>query len=181
MSSLVTIEREKLDPDRLYRVIIGQSPALTLMHQEYDFQFDGYVALRTKDISLCTSSESNDYCERLMRREGLWERAPQWVRKLSIGGWPELLADLVGRVVIVEDEVRDSFCIGPLLEAQAKHAAVHYFDGCGQLQDVVKVPYSRITSVRFGDRYSTIHAKHLVAAGQPVSSTDLDHRPKRRR
>lgn len=32
------------------------------------------------------------------------------------------------------------------------------FDGCGQLQDVEKAPYSRMTSLRFGDRYSTTHA-----------------------
>ncbi len=181
MSRLVTIERKKLDPNRYHGVIVAQSPGLLLLHQEYDFQFDGYVAMRTKDITLCTSSESGDYCERLMRREGLWERVPQWVKKLSIGGWPELVADLVGKVVILEDEVRESFSIGPLLEAHAKHAVIHYFDGCGRLEDIEKVPYSRITLVRFGDRYSTIHAKYLRSEGQPIPSTDSDHKPKRKR
>jgi hypothetical protein len=181
MSRLVTIERKKLDPNRSYGVIVAQSPALTLMHHVYDFQFDGYLAMRTKDITLCNSSESDDYCQRLMRREGLWERAPRWVKKLSIGGWPELLADLVGKVVILEDEVRESFHIGPLLEAGAKHAAIHYFDGCGRLKDVEKVAYSRITSARFGDRYSSIHAKYLSSEGEPISSTDSAPRPKRRR
>jgi hypothetical protein len=128
----------------------------------YDFQFDGYSVMRTKDITFCNSSESNDYSQRVMRREGLWNTAPRWVRRLSIGGWPELLADLVDKVIILEDEVRGNFHIGPLLEARAKHAAIHYFDGCGRLQDVEKVPYSRITLVRFGDRYSTIHAKYLT-------------------
>ncbi len=181
MSRLVTIERKKLDPNRHHGVIVAQSPKLLLLHHEYDFQFDGYVVMRTKDITLCTSSESGDHGERLMRREGLWERVPQWVKELSIGGWPELVADLVGKVVIFEDEVRESFYIGPLLEAQAKHAVIHYFNGCGQLEDVEKVPYSRITLARFGDRYSTIHAKHISSGGQPISSTDSVHRPKRKR
>jgi len=161
MKKLVTIERKKLDPNRLYGVIVAQSPTLTLLQYEYDFQFDGFVVLRTKDITLCTSSESNDYCERLMRREGLWQTVPRWVKKLLIAGWHELLTDLVGKVVIVEDELRDGFCIGRLLQAQVKQAAIHFFDGCGQLQDVEKVPYSRITLLRFGDRYSTIHAKYI--------------------
>ena len=161
MGKLVTIERKKLDPNRCYGVIVSQSVALTLLHCEDDFQFDGYMVMRTKDITLCKSTKSNDYGERLMRREGLWENIPQWVKKLSIGGWPDLIADLVGKVVIIEDEVREGFHIGPLLEAQAKHATIHYFDGCGQLQDVERVAYSRITSVKFGDRYSTIHAKYL--------------------
>jgi hypothetical protein len=162
MSSIVTIERKKLDPDPLYGVIVAQSPALTLLHSEYEFEFNGYLVIRTKDITACNTSESNDYCESLMRREGRWERVPRWVKKLSIGGWPELLADLVGKVVILEDEPKQSFHIGTLLEAQAKHAAIHYFDGCGRLQDVEKVAYSRITLVTFGDRYSTIHAKYLL-------------------
>jgi len=181
MSRLVTIERKKLDPNRLYGVIVAQSRALTLLHHVYDFQFDGYMAMRTKDITLCNSCESDDYCRRLMRREGLWETAPRWVKRLSIGGWPKLVADLVGKVVILEDEVRGNFYIGPLLEAHAKHAAIHYFDVCGQLQDVEKVAYSRITLAKFGDRYSTIHAKYISSEGQPISSTASDPPPMRKR
>ncbi|SIO00758.1 hypothetical protein SAMN05444166_2011 [Singulisphaera sp. GP187] len=163
MSRLVTLERKKLDPHRLYGVVVAQNPVLTLLHQVVDFQFDGFIVMRTKDITLCESSESNDYCQRLMRNEELWETAPRWVKKLSIGGWPELVSELIGKVVILEDEVRESFHVGPLLEAQAKHAAIHYFDGCGRLQEVEKVAYSRITSLRFGDRYSTTHAKYLTS------------------
>jgi hypothetical protein len=158
---LVTIERKKLDPDRLYGVIIAQSPILTLLHPEYDFEFDGYMVIRTKDITVCESSESNDYCRELMRREGRWKPVPRWVKSLSIDGWPELLAGLVGRVVIVEDERKDAFHIGPLLEVQARHAVIHYFDGCGCLQEIEKVLFNRITAVKFGNRYATIHAKYL--------------------
>jgi hypothetical protein len=170
MSRLVTIERKKLDPYRVYGVIVAQSPALTLLHRMDDFQFDGYLVMRTNDLTRCDSSESDDYCESLMRREGLWETVPRWVKKLRIGGWHELLDDLVGKVVILEDEVRQSFHVGPLLAAQAKQAAIHYFDGCGRLQDVEKVAYGRITSVQFGDRYSTIHAKY-ISSGDQISSS----------
>jgi hypothetical protein len=173
MNKLVTIERKRLDPNRLFGSIVAQSPALTLLHYEYDFQFDGFVVIRTKDVTLCKSSESNEYNARLMRREGLWETVPQWVKRLPVGGWHDLLADLVGKVVIVEDEPRDGFCIGRLLEANAKHAAVHYFDGCGRLQEVEIIPYNRITLLRFGDRYSSIHAKYIfpVTAAKRVSDS----------
>lgn len=68
----------------------------------------------------------------------------------------------MGRLfTILEDEARESFHIGPLLEAQTKHALIHSFDGCGKLQDVEKLAYSRMTSLKFGDRYSTIHAKYV--------------------
>jgi hypothetical protein len=181
MNKLVTIEREKLDPHCLYGVIVARSPILTLFHREYDFQLDGFMVVRTKDITRCDSSASNEYCQRLMRLEGLWKTVPRWVKKLSVGGWPELIADLVGKVVIFEDEARESFHIGPILEAQTKHVAVHHFDGCGRLKDVVRVPYSRITSMMFGDRYSTTHAKYLSSDGQPVASTSTAQRPKRKR
>jgi hypothetical protein len=165
MSRLVTIERKKLDPNRCYGVIVAQSPALTLLHYMYDFQFDSYMVIRTKDITLCESSDSNDYAVRLMRREGLWERVPRWVPKLTISGWPELVSDLVGKVAIIEDEARDHFFIGPIVEAQPRHAATHFFDVCGRLHEIKRVAYSRITSMKFGNRYCTIHAKYLSSAG----------------
>lgn len=161
MKNLISIERKKLDPNRLYGVVVAQSSALTLLHYEYDFQFDGFVVIRTRDISLRTSTEVNEYSERLMRREGLWKEVPRWVKKLSVTGWRELLSDLVGKIIIAEDELREDLCIGRLLEAGAKYAAVHYFNGCGQLKEVEKVFYSRITLLRFGDRYSTIHGKYV--------------------
>ncbi len=138
--------------------------------------------LRTKDITRCDTSDANDYSRRLMRREGLWKSVPGWVRNLPVGGWPELVAGLVGKVVILEDEASGGFYIGPILEAQAKHAAIHYLDGCGRLRDVDRVPYSRINSMLFGERYSTIHAKHLTSGGRAITSTDPDdHHPKRNR
>jgi hypothetical protein len=46
-SRLVTIERRKLDPHHLYGVNVAQSPTRMLLHREHDFQFDGYMAIRT--------------------------------------------------------------------------------------------------------------------------------------
>lgn len=181
MSRLVTIERKKLDPEPYHGVVVARTPALILVHREYDFQFDGYLVLRTKDVSRCDSSDSNDYSQRLMRREGLWEAIPRWVKHLSIGSWSELIGDLIGKVVILEDEVRGYFHIGPILEAQARHVVVHYFDGCGRLGDVEKLPYTRITSMMFGDRYSTTHAKYLTSEGQPVASKGSNSLSKHKR
>jgi hypothetical protein len=177
MNRLVTIERKKLDPNLAYGGIVSESPALTLLHQEVDFQFDGYVAFRTKDITRREPSDANHHCQRLMRREGLWEPVPRWVKKLSVTGWPELIADLVGKVVVLEDELRDEFYIGPILEVGSKKVVVHYFDPCGRLRNAENVLYSRITSMKFGDRYSTIYAKYLTADGQTTGPTDLLDRP----
>ncbi len=40
MNRIVTIERKRLDPNLAYGIIVSESPALTLFHQEIDFQFD---------------------------------------------------------------------------------------------------------------------------------------------
>jgi hypothetical protein len=169
VNRLVTIERKKIEGHRIYGVIVAQSANLTLLHQEFDFQFDGYMVIRNRDITLCESSESNDYSRRLMKREGLWKATPRWVRNLPLESWSELIAGFIGKVVIIEDEKSEDFSIGPILEARSKHVMIHYFDGCGILKDVEKVAYSRITSMKFGDRYSTIHAKYLTAAGPPTN------------
>jgi hypothetical protein len=162
MGKLVTIEREGLDPHHCYGMVIARSPKLLLFHQEINFQFDGYMVIRVRDITRCESSDSNDYTERLMRRERLWESVPRWIRSLPESGWPELIGAMVGKVVILEDESEnEEFWIGPILEARARYARLHWFDSLGRFRDVERVPYRRITSMKFGDRYSTIHAKYL--------------------
>ncbi len=151
MQKIVTIERGRLDPNRAYGVIVAQSPSLTLVHQLDDFQFNGYFVVRTKDITSCETSRGNDYSRRIMRREWLWEAVQPRVKKLSVTGWPELIGDIVGKVVILEDEVGDEFYIGPILEAQNKRVLIHNFDCCGRFMEVENVPYGRITSMTFGD------------------------------
>lgn len=162
-NKLVMLERKKVDLHRLYGEVVAESDDLLLLHEEHDFQFDGYVVVRKKDISRRDTTESNDYCEKLMRKEGLWEKVPPKVKKLPLDSWHSLLGRFLGKVVILENERTDDFLIGPVVEVKDRSVSVHYFDGCGIFTDVERIPFNKITRMMFGDRYTTIHGKYLEA------------------
>jgi hypothetical protein len=158
---IYTFERGRIDPNRLYGLVVSESSSLILIQREYDFEFDGYMVIRRRDVSKSYSSDSNAYCERLMRKEGLWKNPPKAVRSLPLDDWRTLLTSISGKTVIVENEKNDDFCIGPVVACEHRCVAVHYFNGCGEWQEIERIPYRDITRVQFGDRYSTVHNRHL--------------------
>jgi hypothetical protein len=160
-NQMLTVERRRIDPHCLYGVVVGQSDPLILLHQEYDFQFDGYSVIRRKDISKSFSSDSNDYCAALMKKEGRWEDAPRRIKKLPLDSWASLLSRFVGKVVILRNERSDDFYIGPVEEITATGVVIRNFDGCGEWTGNERVPFSNITRMTFADRYSTTHQKYL--------------------
>ena len=162
MKTITTVERKRIDPHRLYGVVVGESDMLMLLHQENNFLFDGYMVVRKRDITKVGSSLANNYCVRLMKKEGLWEKVPRSIEKLPLDSWADLLAKFVGKVVILENERTGNFYIGPIQEITKTGVVIREFwpDGV-QCHSNTRVPFSKITSMTFGDRYSTIHAKYL--------------------
>lgn len=158
---LQTFERRKIDPHRLYGVVVAESDNLLLIQREYEFEFDGYQVLRRRDITKAYSSKSNDYCARLMKAEGLWKSPPKRIRSLPLSDWRTLLTALAGQPVVIENESNGEFFIGPILECDARSVCIHHFDGCGQWENVERVAYRGITCVQIGGRYITIHSRHL--------------------
>jgi hypothetical protein len=158
---ILTVERKRIDPHRLYGVVVGQSDDLMLLHREYDLQFDGYSVIRRKDVTRSFSSDSNNYCAGLMKKEGRWEQVPRRIKELPLDSWTNLLSRFVGKVVILENERTDEFLIGPVEEITKSGVAVRYFDGCGKWMDNRRMAFSKITHMKFGDRYSTTHEKYL--------------------
>ncbi len=158
---LQTFERLKIDSNRLYGVVVAESDELLLIQHAYDFEFDGYIAIRRRDITKSYSSESNDYCEALMKNEGLWKRPTKASRSLPLTDWQTLLKVLIGKPVIIENERKGDFFIGPVIECDARSVAIHHFDGCGQWEKIQRIAFRSITSVQFGSRYITVHSRHL--------------------
>jgi hypothetical protein len=158
---LKTVERRRVAPHKLYGAIVSESSSLVLLHQEVDFQFDGYVVIRRRDITKLYPSESTAYCERLMRKEGTWSNPPKSIRSLPISTWFDLFSALMKTVVILENERRDDYWIGPVIDCDEKAVVVHYFTTTGRWLRPERVPYRFLTTAQFGGRYSTIHARHL--------------------
>lgn len=106
---ITTFERKKIDPNRMYGEIENESDDLILVHYSYDFQFDGYRIIRRRDVTDSKSDESEQYHERLMKKEGLWKRPDKFVKQLDLTSWQTLLAGLVGKMVILENERTGDF------------------------------------------------------------------------
>lgn len=158
---IVTIERLKVDPDRLHGVVVGESDRLLLIQREYDFQFDGYIAIRRRDITKSYTSESNQYYAGLMKKEGLWKTPTKAAKALPLADWQTLLCAMVGKPVIIENERTGDFFIGPVVDCTASSVRIYDFDACGRWQKIERVPYRSITSVQFGSRYITVYSRHL--------------------
>jgi hypothetical protein len=158
---LHTFERRKIDPHRLYGAIVAESEELLLIQRMYDFDFDGYMVIRRRDITKSYSSDSDAYCEQLMRDEGLWKTPTKAVRALPLSDWQTLLTALRDKPVVIENERKGDFFIGPILECEAKTVTIHHFDGCGEWQKPERLSYRAITSVQFGSRYIMVHSRHL--------------------
>ena len=161
---LVTIERKRLDPHRLYGVIVNESEQLICLHREIDFQFDGYVFIRKKDITSRTcDTPSHKYTEALMRKEGFWLKPDRFVRQLGIESWQSTVTALIGKPVMVENENKSGHTwIGIVDACTRTMATVHCFDGLGVFDDDAdRISLRSVTSIQYGDRYTQTHYKHL--------------------
>jgi hypothetical protein len=161
---LVTIERKRLDPHQLYGVIVNESEQLICLHREIDFQLDGYVFIRKKDITSRTfDTPSLKYSEALMRKEGFWLKPDRFVRQLDIESWETTVTALIGKPVMVENENKSAHTWVGIVDACTRTiATVHCFDGLGVFDDDAdRIPLRSVTSIQYGDRYTQTHYKHL--------------------
>lgn len=58
---------------------VGQSQELLVLAREQEFQLDGWVVVRQKDITLVEQYDDNDFCRQVLAGEGVYDavRAPR--------------------------------------------------------------------------------------------------------
>ncbi len=153
-------ERKKISEVIIRGTIVTESENLILIHQVDDFQFDGFIVLRKRDLTLAGTSDWERYYEKLIRKEKLWQNPPKSVRSLPLDDWRALLTAFIGKTVIVENERKEDFLLGPVVSCDERAVNLHQFDAAGAWENVERMLYRDITCVQFGDRYSTIYARH---------------------
>ncbi len=122
---------------------------LICLHREIDFQFDGYVFIRKKDITSRTCyTPSHKYTEALMRKEGFWLKPDRFVRQLDIESWQTTVTALIGKPLMVENENKSAHTwIGIVDACTRTMATVHCFDGLGVFDDDAdRIPLRSVTS-----------------------------------
>ncbi len=160
---LATIERSRIDPHRLYGLIVAESATLVAIQRECDFQFDGFLFIRKRDITKrIEGTESQRYHASLIRKERLWKTPPRSIKKLPIDSWENLVIALANKPAMIENERKGDSWVGVLKGCSKTAAMIHCFNPMGVLEDDVDhVPFRSVTSLQFGDRYTSTHFKYL--------------------
>ncbi len=159
----VTIERSKIDPHRLYGLIVAESQSLIAIQRECDFQFDGFVFIRKRDITRqIQGTEPQRYHASIMRKEGYWKVPPKSIKTLPLDSWQDLLLALVEKPAIIENERAGDCWVGVIKGCTKTAVLIHSFSTLGVFaENIDRVPFRSITSVQYGDRYTTTHFKYL--------------------
>lgn len=158
---LTTIERRKFDSYYDRGRIISESNDLILIETVRDYQFDGFLVLRQRDISKAFTSEIDSFIEQVMRKEGRWTRIQTSIRKIPLNNWRDLLTARLGKPVGIENERAETFFLGPIVAADESSVLIHHCDACGEWKEIERVQYRRITSVLFDDQFSKVHFRNV--------------------
>ncbi|HOO61835.1 MAG TPA: hypothetical protein PKV44_05370 [Bacillota bacterium] len=153
------------DPNAYDMMVVGlSSQELFVAREVKDFDVDGYIVLRTKDIkqiSLCEPMLAE-----ILKNEGILNEISSIDESFST--WNDVVAFFIRskKNVILEIENRNSgaidFAVGRLAAVDDRYVTVAEFDAEGNwLADMSRFPLSGIRSVTFDSRYVTIFSKYL--------------------
>jgi hypothetical protein len=107
--SLVSVRRRNVDDYGIQGFLVGLSDTLMALEYVYDFQIDGLAVLRRSDITEVKRTGTDEFQERLLKREGIQPGAQAPV-PLQLEGWQSLIQQLSDHypLMILERE------LGPL-------------------------------------------------------------------
>ena len=151
------------DENYWYFYILGCSDKLMLGIEEDDFILDGFQIRKISDLKKIEIKD--DVCVKINEKNGLLRNVEK--PDVDLSSWEAAFESLksFGRFVIVKNEKFESgeafFCIGTIQKTGKSSVVIAPFDADGNWLDDVEIPYSKITSVTFGDRYSKTWQKYI--------------------
>ncbi|MDE6733387.1 MAG: hypothetical protein K2J77_10980 [Oscillospiraceae bacterium] len=142
-----------------YNYVLDFNERLCLCACEDDFILDGFEICRVKDIERVSLLDNATVA--INRRGGLLDEleAPA----VDITSWRTAFEALAKEdfFVIVQNEYRGFFRIGKIKRVKKNSVIFKSFDGAGVWQPKIKIPFSDITTVQFGNRYAVYWKKYL--------------------
>lgn len=162
---LISIERENIDANKIQGFLLGDSDEYVLIRYVYDFNFDGLMVLRKKDISSIETSETDEFQTQLLKDEGMYEKI-DFNSEYDMTSLRSLIVSLAKEYeyFIVEAEDRDEpeFTIGRIEEIGRQSIFIKYFSGIGRwIDELVEVNYSDITSLQVGSNYLNVYERYF--------------------
>ncbi|RYG54416.1 MAG: hypothetical protein EOO01_01615 [Chitinophagaceae bacterium] len=148
--------------------ILAKSASFLLVQETYDFMFNGYSIMRRADISSIRNGKFEKTSKRIFKGEGLLASSLGLDVKINLKSWQTIFTDLkkldYHAIIKCEDKEEADFIIGPIKRISNSLVSLQYYDPKGKLKakpDHISFP--DITTVTFGDNYSTIFREYLVA------------------
>ncbi|MDE6868640.1 MAG: hypothetical protein K2J83_05840 [Clostridia bacterium] len=153
----------KYDPNYWYFFILDHSDKLLFGVEEDDFMLDGFQIRKISDLKKIEIK--NDICMKIIEEENLLSNVSK--PPVDLSSWKSVFASLnaLNVYIIIENEntVEDEgfFYLGYVTAIKDCCVIISSVDANGEWFDDIKIPYSKITSVTFNDRYSKTWQKYL--------------------
>ena len=151
------------DPNYWYFYLYGISDKLMLGAEEDDFLLDGFQIRRIADLR--SVEKKDDLCVRINEENQLLSGVKKPAVDLS--SWETVFKSLqtMNCMIIVQNDHTKRkggvFHLGYVTGVEQSHIIFTSFDADGKRTDDIFIDYDTITSVTFGDRYSTTWQKYL--------------------
>jgi hypothetical protein len=163
--SLISLQRDKVDPNRIQGFILGASENLVLLQYVYDFHLDGLMVLRTEDISEIVRSRTDLFQQSLLESEGVVSGIP-FDYKIDLTNWRTAISDLRSNftLLILECELVENpkFSIGEVLEVGGDEVVIRTFTGAANwLEEPIGLLYEDITSCQVNTNYSNFYQRYF--------------------
>lgn len=153
----------KYSDNRFDFYILDYSEKLMLCIPECDFAIDGYEIRKISDLKKVEVQDNMHV--KICKKKGLLNGVKK--PDLDMSSWRAVFESLESfeGYVIVENENTDRdgdfFYIGIIKKVKRSSVMFSYFDADGVWYDDVEIPFSQVTRVSFGDRYSTTWYEYL--------------------
>jgi hypothetical protein len=138
---------------------------LLLLMDVTDLSADGFKIVRLSDISRVECHAPEKWFEKILREEEI-VKTVQAPFTIDLSTWKSVITSIKrhARTIMIEDENPDDdlYIIGKVKRVESQTVSIHHIDAGGYWEQGVRViPYSRITAVTFGDRYSRLCSKYV--------------------
>ncbi len=152
----------KYDLSYWYFYILDHSDKLFLGVEEDDFMLDGFQIRKISDLTKIEIK--NDLCAKINEETNILVNICK--PGVNISSWKTVFESLkaLNNFIIIENEKLgdDSFFyMGKIAKIKKTCVIFSHVDADGEWYDNIEIPYSKVTSVTFNDRYSKTWQKYL--------------------
>lgn len=146
--------------------ILAISKDFLLIQNTNEFFFNGYLIIRKDGFDSIRCNEYDKTQKKIFKGEGILNNGYGLDKKISLENWQEIFRSLKAAdfhvIIECEEKEEPDFEIGPIKRVNSQTVSIQYYNPAGILEiKTTSVRYADITTLTFGDRYTTIFKKYL--------------------